>query len=112
MLSIIHYLKIRKKNLPNIKDIIQVKSSRLKKEVERILKKDIPVDILKMAKRLLKGNNPERAMAALLKHAFENESDIRIAITRFATDSPAIKGETQLLVARDTKDQMQTRGID
>ncbi len=47
-----------------------------------------------------------------MKHAFENESDIRIAITRFATDSPAIKGETQLLVARGTKDQMQTRGID
>jgi ATP-dependent RNA helicase DeaD len=102
--------EIRKKHLPNISDIIQVKSSRLKNEVERISQEDIPGDFINMARQLLKGNDPERAMASLLKYAFADELDPG-RYNEIRDRQPAITGETRLLVARGTKDKMTKRKL-
>ncbi|MCP4723603.1 MAG: DEAD/DEAH box helicase [bacterium] len=97
--------KIRKEHLPDIKDIIQVKSSRIKKEIEKISMKDIPKDFMKIAGQLLKGNDPERTVAALLKHIFKDELHPG-GYNQIRDEQPAIKGETRLFVARGTKDRM------
>ncbi len=102
--------EIRKKHLPNIKEIINAKSSRLHKDVEKISKKDIPEDFTKIARRLLKGNDPERTAAALLYYAFKDELDPG-SYNEIRDRHPAIKGETRLLVARGTKDKMTKRKL-
>jgi len=101
---------IRKEKLPKIQEVINVKKSRIKSEIEELAQSEISEEYRQMAQELLEGNDPEMAVAALLKYTFRNELDpgnyneIRDAF-------PPIQGKTRLFVAWGKKDRMGKRKL-
>ncbi len=101
---------IRKEKLPKIQEVINVKKSRIKSEIEELAQSEISEEYRQMAQELLDGNDPEMAVAALLKYTFRNELDpgnyneIRDAF-------PPIQGKTRLFVAWGKKDRMGKRKL-
>ncbi len=94
---------IRKAHLPQVDDIIKTKRSRVKAEVENIIKVNPDSDYLEMSRELLKNNNPEDIIAALLQHSFshkleeKNYADIGDKVVD-------LKGKTRLFVTRGKRD--------
>jgi ATP-dependent RNA helicase DeaD len=64
---------ITKQKVPGVKEIIQSKKDRIKAAVSGIIESGRFEDLKEIAVDILKGNEPEVAVAALLKHAFKNE---------------------------------------
>jgi len=64
---------IRKQKLPEIKDIINIKISRIKTELTHILKSENYLKYIKTAQELLEGNEAEDVLAALLKYSFQDK---------------------------------------
>jgi ATP-dependent RNA helicase DeaD len=66
---------IRKEKIPRIADIVNIKKSRIQSEIERIIDEKSHTEYLKAAKNILKDNNPEEILAAIIKYSFEREFD-------------------------------------
>ena len=96
---------IRKEQLPQISDIINVKKTRIKTEIEKISQSSIPDEFLNMARELLAETGPEQALAALLKYSFQNELDPG-SYNEIRDGSPNIQGKTRLFVAMGRKDRL------
>jgi ATP-dependent RNA helicase DeaD len=95
--------KIRKESLPKISDIVDIKTTRIYKDIIRIIEEDAHLPHLKTAKLLLSGNNPEDVLAAIVKYSFDeilDESKYR-EIRDVSVDK---KGTTRLFVSLGKKD--------
>ena len=101
---------IRKEKLPKIREIIDVKKSRIMGEIEKLAQNDINEEYLYMAQRLLKESDAETAIAALLKYTFQNELDPG-NYNEIRDTFPPIQGKTRLFVAWGKKDGMGKRKL-
>ena len=101
---------IRKEKLPKIQEIIDVKKSRIRSEVDRLSQSDIPENIYNLAREILEESTPEKALAALLMHSFadelnpENYNEIRDVY-------PKIQGKTRLFIGIGKKDNISKRKL-
>ncbi|MEB2309978.1 MAG: DEAD/DEAH box helicase [Candidatus Brocadiaceae bacterium] len=101
---------IRKEKLPRIEDVIHQKKSRIKTEISQIITSENMNGYVQLAQEMLKENEAEKVLAALLKHTFQDELDennyneIRdVSIDR--------KGTTRLFVALGKIDGMTPRKL-
>ncbi|BBO17659.1 ATP-dependent RNA helicase [Candidatus Brocadia pituitae] len=101
---------IRKEKLPRIEDVIHQKKSRIKAEISRIITSEDMNGYVELAQEMLKVNEAAKVLAALLKHAFQDElnesnyNEIRdVSIDR--------KGTTRLFVALGKIDGMTPRKL-
>jgi ATP-dependent RNA helicase DeaD len=90
---------IRRKSLPKVKDIIDLKKKRIRTSLEGIIVSGLKEEYLQLAQSLLETQDPENALGALLQHAFGGELDEKsyteIADTSYALDK---NGKTRLFV--------------
>ena len=97
--------EIRKEKLPNIKDVIQAKKFRIIDDVSQILIDNDYENFKKLAKELLKMEEPENIVAALLKSAY---SDI-LDESNYNEISPVKMeetGKTRLFIAMGRNEKM------
>ncbi|MDX9846180.1 MAG: DEAD/DEAH box helicase [Tenuifilaceae bacterium] len=101
---------IRKEVLPNAQDIIEIKKTRIKDELQTIVESESYLDYLGMAEGILEVNSPEIAMAALLRMAFKNqlEESNYAEVRSFKVDN---KGTTRLFIALGKRDGMNPKKI-
>jgi ATP-dependent RNA helicase DeaD len=64
---------IEKKSIPNVKAVIESKKDRIKIAITKIVAEGNFTDFEEIAKEILNDNEPEKAVAAILKHAFKDE---------------------------------------
>ena len=89
---------IRKEKLPKIADVINQKKSRIKAEIANIITADDMNGYIKLAQEMLKENEAEKVLAALLKHSFQDELD-ESSYNEIRDVSIDRKGTTRLFVA-------------
>ena len=101
---------IRKEVLPNAQDVIEMKKSRIREELQTIVESDSYQEYLGMAEDLLEVNGPEVALAALLRMAFKTQLEEQNypEIREFKVDK---KGTTRLFIALGKKDGMNPKKI-
>ena len=104
---------IRKEEVPGVKEIIDVKKKRILEEVERILYNNETDGYKDFAEKLLKGNSPEDAVAAILKHSFGKDLDEnsykKILPPRKGSRGRSLveeEGKTRLFIAKGKEDDM------
>ncbi|HFE62886.1 MAG TPA: DEAD/DEAH box helicase [Caldithrix sp.] len=101
---------IRKEKLPAVKDVIRAKKARVMSEIDSLSHSRIPEEYIGMAQELLKENEPEQAVAALLKYALRDELD-PTNYNEIRDTYPQIKGKTRLMIARGKRDRMTKRRL-
>jgi len=97
--------KIRKEKLPKVKDIIKSKKFKIKSDLENIIKSGLYVEYFSLAQDLIKGDEPDKMLAALLKYSFEDELDPG-NYNEIRDVHPKIPGQTRLFIARGRKNGM------
>lgn len=65
--------KIEKQSIPDVKAVIESKKERIKTAISKIAESGNFEDFKEIAKDILSENNPEEAVAAILKHAFKDD---------------------------------------
>ncbi len=101
---------IRKEKIPAVEDVIKVKKSRIKNDIQNILKTPPSPEYLDFAREILAQNKPEAILAAFLKQTFGNELDAR-SYGKIREVTVDMKGTTRLFVARGKVDNMDARQI-
>jgi len=101
---------IRKEKLPEIEDIINTKKSRIVGELFQIISKEGCEEYLPMAGEVLEGNDPEKVLAAMLKHFFGAELDER-NYNQIRDVSVDNKGKTRLFVALGKSEGMSPKRL-
>jgi ATP-dependent RNA helicase DeaD len=96
---------IRKEKLPKIADVINQKKFRIKAEVAHIIKSEDINGYLTLAEEMLKENEAEKVLAALLKYSFQEELD-ESSYSEIRDVSIDKKGTTRLFVALGKIDGM------
>jgi len=101
---------IRKGKLPAAKDIIRSKKTRIKNDLVNIIESEGSNEYLDFAKEILADNQPEEALSAFIKYAFDNELKVSNygEIRNLSVD---MKGTTRLFVARGRIDGMDSRKL-
>ncbi|MFH1778166.1 MAG: DEAD/DEAH box helicase [Candidatus Omnitrophota bacterium] len=94
---------IRRAELPNVNDVINTKKLRIKTDLDDIIKARPLPEYLDMAKELLRNNEPNDMIAALLQYSFSEELSKKnyAQIKDVAID---IKGKTRLFVTHGKED--------
>ncbi len=64
---------IQKQTIPDVQAVIDSKKERIKSSIVKIIESGDFEDLKEIAKEILTDNNPEEAVAAILKHAFKDE---------------------------------------
>ncbi len=96
---------IRKAQLPRVQDVIQAKKLRIKSRLKDIIKADLKEDYRLMSKELLKENNPEDILAAILQNSFGKELDEKkYSEIRIKGQKIELKGKTRLFVRQGKED--------
>jgi len=101
---------IRKEKLPEIEDIINLKKSRIVGELTEIIKTEKYEDYLSMAVDVLENEEPQKVLAAMLKHFFGDELDER-NYNQIRDVSVDTKGKTRLFVALGKSDGMSPKRL-
>ena len=101
---------IRKEKIPRVADIVNIKKSRIQSEIERIIDEKSHTEYLKAAKNILKDNNPEEILAAIIKYSFDREFD-ETRYREIGDVSVDRKGTTRLFVSLGKKDGMMPRKL-
>ncbi|TVL99608.1 MAG: RNA helicase [Candidatus Brocadia sp. WS118] len=101
---------IRKEKLPKIADVIHQKKSRIKAEIANIITAEDMNGYIKLAQEMLKENEAEKVLAALLKHSFQDELD-ESSYNEIRDVSIDRKGTTRLFVALGKIDGMTPRKL-
>lgn len=101
---------IRKEKIPRVADIVNIKKSRIQSEIERIIDEKSHTEYLKAAKNILKDNNPEEILAAIIKYSFDREFD-ETRYREIGDVSIDRKGTTRLFVSLGKKDGMMPRKL-
>lgn len=102
--------KIQRRNLPQVKDIIEVKKKRIRTRLDDIIEAQDYSDYLSMAQDLLETNAPDEVLAALLKFTFQDELDAS-NYNDIRDVSPKIQGDTRLFIAKGKKDGMTKKSL-
>ena len=99
---------IRKAKLPNIKDVIKTKRSRIKTSLEDIIESGIQKEYLTLSQELLECNEPENILSAILQYSFQGELDAKnyANIERNKSTTVDAKGTTRLFVGQGKKDNL------
>jgi len=95
--------EIRKAVLPNVEDVIQTRKKKLKEELDGMIAAPPGGEYLEMSKEILKDNNPEHIVAALLQHSFKEDLDAS-NLTEIGDKAVDLKGKTRLFVTRGKRD--------
>jgi len=101
---------IKKQKLPEIKDIINIKISRIKAELAHILKSKNYHEYIKIAQELLEENEAEDVLAALLKYSFQDELEKK-SYNKIKEVSIDKKGKARLFVALGKIDGMNPKKL-
>jgi ATP-dependent RNA helicase DeaD len=85
--------------------VISLKKARIKDEIVRVMESEDCSEYIEMAEEMLTKDAPEKVLAALLKHSFQEELDERNynEIREVSVDN---KGKTSLFVALGRADGM------
>jgi len=107
---------IRKQNVPEVKDIINVKKKKIIEDIENIINKNQFDDYRKIANKLIKNNSEEDVIAAILKYLFGktlDESSYRKIqpIKKRSRNLVEEGGKTRLFIARGKKDNLTKRKL-
>ncbi|MBU1056370.1 MAG: DEAD/DEAH box helicase [Proteobacteria bacterium] len=101
---------IKKSKVPKVKDIIKAKKKKIYEDLTTILKEKIDADYLSWADRMLKDNNPEEILAAVLNYCFEEElnPDVYGEIEEIGSKPKPLDkhGKARLFVALGKKDKI------
>jgi ATP-dependent RNA helicase DeaD len=101
---------IRKEKIPAIEDIIRSKKTRIKNDIDAIIRSSAEGQYLDFAQEILTEVEPEKALAAIIKHAFGDELSAR-SYSKIRDVSIDMKGTTRLFVARGRTDGMDPRKL-
>jgi ATP-dependent RNA helicase DeaD len=101
---------IQKKRIPDVKDVIKSKKTRITKNIKDIAAAGENSDYLKFAQDLLKEADPETIISSLIKQAFGDELS-ESSYGRIKNISPDSKGTTRLFVAKGKIDEMNPRKL-
>ncbi|MFQ5963609.1 MAG: DEAD/DEAH box helicase [Candidatus Scalinduaceae bacterium] len=101
---------IRKEKLPKIKDVINTKKTRIKNEINNIIKSETHHEYTKLAQELLKEEESVNVLAAFLKYSLQAELDER-SYSEIKDISIDVKGKTRLFVALGKVDGMTPRKL-
>ena len=102
--------EIRKAKLPSVKEIIGIRKERLKNEIFDIVDRGNLEQYSKIAEELLESAEPEKLVAALLKHSFKDtldENNYRKIDTNLVDNT----GKTRLFVTQGRKDNLTKRKL-
>ena len=94
---------IRRGKLPNVKDIVKAKRSKIKKDLKDVIKGIPEEDYMDMAGDLLSVAHPEDIIAALLQYVYQDEL-LESSYTEISDNRPDGKGKTRLYVSNGAKD--------
>jgi ATP-dependent RNA helicase DeaD len=97
---------MKKGKLPEIKDVIKAKRSRVKAELESTIQAEEYGDCLEMSTKLLEEFPAEKILAALLKYAFKEQFDESMYAEISSSSYIDIKGKTRLFIAMGKVDGM------
>lgn len=97
---------MKKGRLPEIKDVIKAKRSRVKAELESTIKAEEYGDCLEMSEKLLEEFPAEKILAALLKYAFKEQFDESMYAEISGSSYVDRKGKTRLFIAMGKADGM------
>ncbi len=91
---------IRKAKLPRVKDVIRAKKIRIKTRLTDIVKAELTDEYRRMSQELLRENNPEDILAAILQNSFGKELDEKkySEIGNIGSKGIDLKGKTRLFV--------------
>jgi ATP-dependent RNA helicase DeaD len=101
--------EMKRGKLPEIKDVIKAKRTRVKAELESTIKAEEYGDCLEMSEKLLEEFPPEKILAALLKYAFKEKFDESMygEISSSSSSSYVDRtGKTRLFIAMGKVDGM------
>ncbi|MGB9929208.1 MAG: DEAD/DEAH box helicase, partial [Methanosarcina sp.] len=98
--------EMKKGRIPEIKDVIKAKRSRVKAELEDTIKTEEYGDCLEMSEKLLEEYPAEKILAALLKYAFKEKFDESMYAEISGSSYVDRKGKTRLFIAMGKVDGM------
>lgn len=98
--------EMKKGKLPEIKDVIKAKRSRVKAELDSTIKMEEFGDCLEMSEKLLNEYPAEKILAALLKYAFKEQFDESMYAEISDSSYVDRKGKTRLFIAMGKVDGM------
>ena len=96
---------IRKAKLPKVKDVIKTKKLRIKTSVEDIIQTQSSAEYVEMSNDLLKNNEPEKIISALLQYSFRGDLDEK-NYTEIEDAVIDTKGKTRLFVTQGRKNKL------
>jgi len=98
--------EMKKGKLPEIKDVIKAKRTRVKAELDSTIKMEEYGDCLEMSEKLLNEYPAEKILAALLKYAFKEQFDESMYAEISGSSYVDRKGKTRLFIAMGKVDGM------
>ena len=101
---------IRKEKLPGASEIVKIKKSRIKSELNEIISTEKHKGYIKVAMQMLSNNDPVDVIAAILKYSLEDELDVK-KYKEIAEVSVNNKGTSRLFVSFGRKDGMTPRKL-
>lgn len=101
---------IRKETLPRVSDILKIKKSRIKSELDEIISTETHTDYLKAAMQMLSDSDPVDVVAAILKYALEEELS-EAKYQKIGGASVNKKGKSRLFVSFGHRDGLTPRKL-
>ena len=101
---------IRKEKLPRASDIVGIKRSRIRAELNEIIESQEHTPFTKMARQLLKDQDPLDVVAALVKYSLEDELDAS-KYREIREVNVDLKGTSRLFVSLGKKDGLTPRKL-
>jgi ATP-dependent RNA helicase DeaD len=102
---------IRRKRLPNVRDVIESKKNRIKMQLESVVTSGIKDEYLNISRDLLENNDPKSILAAILEVYFKDELDEKRYVEIESAAAVDKKGKTRLFVGRGKKDGLSNREL-
>lgn len=101
---------IRKEQVPDVKDIIDIKRTRIMDDLKEAVSTGRYDAYRDMAVELLENNNPEDVLCALLKHTYHEELEAK-NYSRIGKVQLERQGKTRLFIAKGKADGMNVKKI-
>lgn len=101
---------IRKEKLPGVKDLMNLKKSRIKAKIIEVIKSEDYDEYLELAQEMLKRRKAEKLLAALMKYSLHGELGER-GYTEATDVTVDKKGKTRLFIARGKADGLTLRKL-
>lgn len=110
--------EIRRENVPEIKDIINIKKLKISEDIENLINDKKHNDSVKWAKELLEKRSPEDLLAAVLQYSFGKIMDIENyqKMTPLKTQKRGRtlveeEGQTRLFISKGRSDKITKKGL-